>query len=128
MKTGGGVILATLLFAAILASSVPASASAAAAANEDEVGFPPVESMSLKTIRRMLDDRGVKCKGCVEKGDFAERLKETIHLPLKQPEPVAKPRGGSGGVGGGGGGGDGSVGGMSKEDQRKLMEMMGKVV
>ena len=125
MKTGGGVILATLLVAATLASSVPASASATSTAKEDELGFPPVESLSLKTIRRMLDDRGAKCKGCVEKGDFAERLKETMHLPLKQPEPVAKPKGGGGG---GGGGRDSSVGGMSKEDQRRLTEMLGKAV
>jgi hypothetical protein len=42
----------------------------------------------------MLDDRGVQCKGCYEKSDFVDKLKATIHLPLKgAAAPKQKPQG-----------------------------------
>lgn len=102
----------------LLIATAPRIVSAADDDVYDIGDFPPVESLSLKVIRTMLDDRAVSCKGCLEKSGYVEKLKESLHLPLKKPDRSSKPKGG--------GGGGGSVGGMSNEDQRKLMEMMGK--
>lgn len=113
MRLSCGVVIGnTMLILLIMFAFAPSVVSASA----DDVDLPPVESLSLKTIRQMLSDRGVRCGGCVEKRDFEEKLKENIHLPVKKPEVPKE------GVGGGGG----NMGGMNKEDQRKLIEMLGK--
>lgn len=39
--------------------------------------------MPSQALKALLDERGVKCVGCVEKTDFVERAKETYHMPIK---------------------------------------------
>lgn len=36
----------------------------------------------VKELRAILSDRGVECKGCVEKSDYVKRCKETEHIEL----------------------------------------------
>ena len=38
--------------------------------------------MRLKQLRQILRERGVACRGCVEKSDFVRRAKETAHMEL----------------------------------------------
>ena len=41
-----------------------------------------------------MQERGVECKGCIEKEHIVARVKETIHLPVLQREsPPQPPRG-----------------------------------
>jgi hypothetical protein len=48
-----------------------------------------VDGLKLKELRKMLDDRGVKCVGCAEKGDFLARVKETFNEPMLTDEEKA---------------------------------------
>jgi len=38
--------------------------------------------LRVKQLRRILAERGVGCKGCLEKGDYVRKAKETEHLEL----------------------------------------------
>lgn len=38
--------------------------------------------MKVKDLKKILDQRGVKCTGCSEKTDFVKRCEETEHLEL----------------------------------------------
>ena len=38
--------------------------------------------MRVKYLKQILTDRGVKCKGCVEKSDFVKKCKATAHMDL----------------------------------------------
>eukprot|EP01038_Epipyxis_sp_PR26KG_P008736 gene8736-11805_t len=39
-------------------------------------------SMKVKQLKTLLDQRGVKCNGCTEKSDFVKKCKETEHLEM----------------------------------------------
>lgn len=39
-------------------------------------------SMRVKQLKTLLDQRGVKCQGCSEKSEFVKRLQETEHLEM----------------------------------------------
>ena len=54
-----------------------------------EVKFPPkVEKdmdygkLRVKQLKSILNERGVKCVGCLEKSDYVKKCKETEHLDL----------------------------------------------
>ena len=50
-----------------------------------ELSRDDIGQLSLKNMKRMLDERGVECKGCVLKDHFAEKVFEAQGLPvLKQ--------------------------------------------
>ena len=38
--------------------------------------------MRVKHLKQLLADRGVSCKGCIEKSEFVKRAEETRHLDL----------------------------------------------
>ena len=38
--------------------------------------------MRVRDLKRILANRGVACKNCVEKSEFVKRCKETAHLEL----------------------------------------------
>jgi hypothetical protein len=39
-----------------------------------------LSKMRVKQLRRILADRGLECKGCVEKSEFVKKVLETEHL------------------------------------------------
>lgn len=38
--------------------------------------------LRVKELRKILDNRGVGCDGCLEKGDYVRKCQETEHLEL----------------------------------------------
>jgi hypothetical protein len=54
-----------------------------------------VTSLKIKDLRKILEERGVECVGCIEKSHLLEKVKESMHLPKiikesKPSEPDAK--------------------------------------
>ena len=39
-----------------------------------------LSKLRVKQLKSILLDRGVECKGCVEKSDYVKRVQETEHL------------------------------------------------
>ena len=39
-----------------------------------------ITKLRVKQLKQILADRGVECKGCVEKDEFVKRVQETEHL------------------------------------------------
>jgi mesencephalic astrocyte-derived neurotrophic factor len=39
-----------------------------------------ISKLRVKQLKQILADRGVECKGCVEKEEFVARVKDTEHL------------------------------------------------
>ena len=39
-----------------------------------------ISKLRVKQLKKILADRGVDCKGCVEKEEFVKRVQETEHL------------------------------------------------
>ena len=39
-----------------------------------------ISKLRVKQLKQILADRGVECKGCVEKDEFVKRVQETEHL------------------------------------------------
>jgi hypothetical protein len=39
-----------------------------------------ISKLRVKQLKQILADRGVECKGCVEKEEFVKKVKETEHL------------------------------------------------
>ena len=39
-------------------------------------------SLRVKQLKTILDQRGVKCSGCTEKPEFVKKCEETEHLDL----------------------------------------------
>jgi mesencephalic astrocyte-derived neurotrophic factor len=39
-----------------------------------------INKLRVKQLKQILADRGVECKGCVEKEEFVKRVQETEHL------------------------------------------------
>ena len=88
---------------------------------DDGVGELNIEKMSLSTIKTMLHQRGITCRGCVERGEFVQMLKDTIHAPvLENPGPERRARSPPSGGKRPKNGGDN----MSPEDKKKLAEML----
>lgn len=59
-----------------------ASAFPPCSAEGEEEAAPDYSKMRVKELRKMLEERGVECKGCAEKADLVARVKETAHLPI----------------------------------------------
>eukprot|EP01052_Picozoa_sp_SAG31_P006104 SAG31_NODE_277_length_18641_cov_21.357944_11_plen_309_part_00 len=59
-----------------------ANAAAAAAQNRDErqtaIDF---STMKIKTLKKLLRERGQECTGCTERAEFESMVQDTIHLP-----------------------------------------------
>lgn len=47
-----------------------------AASSED------IKKLRVKQLKRILNDRGVECEGCLEKEDYVKRVLETAHMDL----------------------------------------------
>merc|ERR1712153_114976 len=70
---------------------------------QDSEGSPPppppqvvekdYSKMRVKQLRALLKERGVECKGCLEKEHIVARVKETIHLPVLQRDSPRPPPG-----------------------------------
>lgn len=39
-----------------------------------------LSKLRVKALKSILADRGVECKGCMEKDEFVKRVQETEHL------------------------------------------------
>lgn len=39
-----------------------------------------ITKLRVKQLKQILAERGVECKGCVEKDEFVKRVQETAHL------------------------------------------------
>merc|ERR1719282_1596172 len=46
----------------------------------DEEMLAGLKKKRVKELRGILNDRGVKCEGCLEKDDFIKRIVETKHI------------------------------------------------
>ena len=64
----------------VLVLAVLAPAAAATEVQYDE--NTDFSKLRIKELRRLLEERDVQCKGCVEKEHFVQMVKESIHLPL----------------------------------------------
>jgi hypothetical protein len=38
--------------------------------------------MRVKELKKLLDQRGVKCSGCTEKSEFVKKCETTEHLEM----------------------------------------------
>lgn len=47
-----------------------------------ERGVTDYNKMRVKQLKKILSDRGVMCKNCLEKSEFVKKCKETEHLEL----------------------------------------------
>lgn len=47
-----------------------------------EGGSVDYNSMRVKQLKTLLDQRGVRCSGCTEKSEFVKRCQETENLDL----------------------------------------------
>ena len=47
-----------------------------------ESGSVDYNSMRVKQLKTLLDQRGVRCSGCTEKSDYVKKCQETEHLDL----------------------------------------------
>jgi len=53
---------------------------------------PDFSKMRIKELRKILDDRGVKCEGCSEKFHMVERVQEVWDQPvISKPEEASSP-------------------------------------
>ena len=39
-------------------------------------------SLKVKELKAILDQRGVKCSGCTEKSEFVKKCQDTEHLEI----------------------------------------------
>jgi len=39
-------------------------------------------TLKVKELKQILDQRGVKCSGCTEKAEFVKKCQETEHLDI----------------------------------------------
>ena len=46
-----------------------------------------LKKLRIRALRRMLKERGVKCKGCTDKSEFVKRVLETQHKKKKASKP-----------------------------------------
>lgn len=46
----------------------------------DNMEKKDISKLRVKQLKQILADRGVECKGCIEKEDFVKRVQETEHL------------------------------------------------
>lgn len=46
----------------------------------DKMDAQDITKLRVKQLKQILADRGVECKGCVEKEEFVKRVQETQHL------------------------------------------------
>ena len=49
---------------------------------KSEGGSVDYNSMRVKQLKTLLDQRGVRCSGCTEKSEFVKRCQETENLDL----------------------------------------------
>jgi len=45
-------------------------------------GSVDYNSMRVKQLKTLLDQRGVRCSGCTEKSDYVKKCQETEHLDM----------------------------------------------
>eukprot|EP00540_Astrosyne_radiata_P019667 CAMPEP_0116856284 /NCGR_PEP_ID=MMETSP0418-20121206/19813_1 /TAXON_ID=1158023 /ORGANISM="Astrosyne radiata, Strain 13vi08-1A" /LENGTH=164 /DNA_ID=CAMNT_0004489641 /DNA_START=56 /DNA_END=550 /DNA_ORIENTATION=+ len=43
-----------------------------------------ISKLRVKQLKQILSERGVECKGCVEKSEFIQRVQETAHLAAEE--------------------------------------------
>jgi hypothetical protein len=43
-----------------------------------------LSKLRVKQLKQILAERGVECKGCVEKEEFVKRVQETEHLASEE--------------------------------------------
>lgn len=46
----------------------------------EKMEIQDITKLRVKQLKQILSERGVECKGCVEKDEFVKRVKETEHL------------------------------------------------
>eukprot|EP01062_Namystynia_karyoxenos_P056497 TRINITY_DN47467_c0_g1_i1.p1 TRINITY_DN47467_c0_g1~~TRINITY_DN47467_c0_g1_i1.p1 ORF type:complete len:291 (+),score=117.72 TRINITY_DN47467_c0_g1_i1:126-875(+) len=62
-----------------------ATAQAAKRGGKRRVPAPgELSKMRVRDLRELLQERGVECEGCVEKEHVIARVRETLHLPVRE--------------------------------------------
>jgi hypothetical protein len=56
--------------------------------DEDIMTFEEAKKFPVKKLKALLKDRGLECKGCAEKEDFAKMFVENQLKPDLKKEPV----------------------------------------
>ncbi|GJP55543.1 hypothetical protein CLOM_g14503 [Closterium sp. NIES-68] len=74
--------LASLLVLLLVLPLIAGEEQSASAGNADV----DLTKLRVKELKRMLEERGVECQGCIEKEHLVSHLRETIHLPLLTEE------------------------------------------
>jgi hypothetical protein len=46
----------------------------------EKMAVQDISKLRVKQLKQILADRGVECKGCVEKEEFVKKVKDTEHL------------------------------------------------
>lgn len=49
-----------------------------------------ISKLPLRELKKILFDRGVDCKDCIEKEHYVEKVRESIHLPVIKGENAPK--------------------------------------
>eukprot|EP00850_Spirogloea_muscicola_P010398 SM000061S19225 [mRNA] locus=s61:203396:205042:+ [translate_table: standard] len=73
---------ALLLVLVVAAASVAASEDAGPAADVD------YSKLRVKELKKLLDERGVECLGCVEKEHLVAKVKDSVDLPVLSEEEL----------------------------------------
>jgi hypothetical protein len=46
----------------------------------DNMETKDLSKLRVKQLKQILSDRGVECKGCIEKDEFIKKVEETAHM------------------------------------------------
>ena len=88
--------LRTTALALLCAAACLAAGPACARAEDPADAAPPGEvpdfaKLRIGALRQILDDRGLECRGCAEKGDFVQMARDNYHLPVvEKPAETAR--------------------------------------
>jgi len=41
-----------------------------------------LNKLRVKQLKNILNERGVACEGCLEKGDYVKKVQDTMHMDL----------------------------------------------
>ena len=56
--------------------------------DEDVITFEEAKKLPVKKLKALLKDKGLECKGCAEKEDFAKMFVENQLKPDLKKEPI----------------------------------------
>jgi len=56
------------------------------------MGKEEISKLSVKSLKKMLAERGVECSGCTEKWEYVDRVIEVQGMPVKEANKAKEKR------------------------------------